>query len=171
MRRIRRKVLSHVAADGALRMVDVSAKPTTVRQATASAIVTLKPVTLKMLMRGDLPKGEALAAARLAGIAAAKRTSTLIPLCHSMALEWSDVQFETVGKVRLLISCTAKTSAKTGVEMEALVGAAMAALTVYDMAKSADKSIVIGPIQLEHKSGGRSGTFERRTRSARPKTK
>lgn len=143
-------------------MVDVSAKASTVREATASAIVNMKAEVLTLLLAGGLPKGEALSVARVAGITAAKRTAGLIPLCHSLPLEWVEVEFRATGKSKLAISCTAKTTAKTGVEMEALTGAAVAALTIYDMAKSADKSITIGPIQLEHKSGGKSGTYRRR---------
>ena len=153
--------LSHVTPEGEARMVDVAAKPITPREAWASATVTMKRSVLDLLMRGELPKGEALATARIAAIQAAKRTSEWIPLCHPLGLDWVGVEFDRVAPGRLRVVCTARTTARTGVEMEALTGAAAAALTIYDMAKGADKSIVIGPIQLEGKSGGRSGNFRR----------
>ena len=112
------------------------------------------------LRNGALPKGEALPVARVAGIQAAKRTAELVPLCHPLALDWVDVRFERDGD-GIIILATARTSARTGVEMEALTAAAVAALTLYDMAKSADKAMVIGPIRLESKSGGKSGEWTR----------
>ena len=153
--------LSHIGADGAARMVDVSAKPVTAREACASAILDMKAAVLDALMAGSLPKGDALATARVAGILAAKRTGEWIPLCHSLPMEWVSIDFARVDRGRLRIECRTKTAARTGVEMEALTGVAMAALTLYDMAKAADKSIVIGPIQLERKTGGKSGTYRR----------
>ena len=153
--------LSHLGPSGEARMVDVSDKPVSEREASASATVRIKPSVLDSLLSGSLPKGDAVATARVAGILAAKRTSEWIPLCHPLPLEWVRIEFSTSAEDELLIVCTVKTSARTGVEMEALTGAAAAALTIYDMAKAADKSIVIGPIQLERKSGGRSGTYQR----------
>jgi len=155
--------LSHVGSCGEARMVDVSAKPVTVREATASSLVRMRPEVLDALMAQTLPKGDALATARIAGIHAAKRTDEWIPLCHSLPLDQVTLSFEKSGPGELSISCTAKATARTGVEMEALTGAAAASLTIYDMAKSADKTIRIGPIQLERKSGGRSGDFVRST--------
>jgi cyclic pyranopterin phosphate synthase len=150
--------LSHFAASGQAAMVDVSAKPPTRRTASASAFVELSAVVLAALP--DNPKGNPLEVARFAGIQAAKRTAELIPMCHPLPLTHIDVQTEIVsGGVR--IAATAATVGPTGVEMEALTAAAVAALTVYDMAKALDKSIVIRNIQLEAKSGGKSGDFSR----------
>jgi cyclic pyranopterin phosphate synthase len=152
---------SHLDADGSARMVDVSAKTVTVREAVASGRVTMAPAVLDALLAGDLPKGDALAAARIAGIQAAKRTSDWIPLCHPLSLDWIDVAVERPAPDTLLLVCTARTSARTGVEMEALTAVAAASLTLYDMAKSADRGIIIGPIRLESKSGGKSGPWRR----------
>lgn len=142
-------------------MVDVSGKPATVREAAASAEFRAAPAVLDALLAGALPKGDALAAARLAGILAAKRTAEWIPLCHPLPLDWVEVTVRRVSRSRLIILCTARTTARTGVEMEALTGVSAAALTLYDMAKSADKSIEIGPVRLERKSGGKSGDYRR----------
>ncbi len=154
-------LLSHAAPDGAARMVDVSGKAPTVREAAASAVFRAVPAVLDALLAGELPKGDALAAARLAGIFAAKRTAEWIPLCHPLPLDWVDIAIRRVAPGRLSILCTARTTARTGVEMEALTGVTAAALTLYDMAKSADKSIEIGPVRLERKSGGKSGPYRR----------
>ncbi len=143
-------------------MVDVSDKSLTTREAVASAQVTTKPKILDALLDGSLPKGDALATARIAGIQAAKKTSELVPLCHPLPLDWVRVEFERTDSESLLIRCIARTTAKTGVEMEAMCGAMIAALTIYDMTKAADKSIVIGPVQLESKTGGKSGTYRRK---------
>lgn len=152
--------LSHLSEHGSARMVDVSEKSVTRRAATATARVGMSTQLLDRLWAGELPKGEALATARIAGIAAAKRTADLIPLCHTLALEWADVTFARENDA-LLITASARTSARTGVEMEAMCAASVAALTVYDMVKGVDKSITIGPVRLEAKSGGKSGTFRR----------
>ena len=150
--------LSHYDATGHAAMVDVSAKHPTRRTATASAFVELSEAVLAALP--DNPKGNPLEVARFAGIQAAKRTSELIPMCHPLPLTHIDVQTEIVlGGVR--ITATAATIGPTGVEMEALTAVAVAALTVYDMTKALDKSIVIHNIQLEAKSGGESGDFMR----------
>ena len=153
--------LSHLDESGNVRMVDVSEKDVTQRTAIASAVVTLQPDALKQLLTGKLKKGQAITAAKIAGINGAKRTGELIPLCHPLALEWVDIACEPVDDTRLKITATVRTKARTGVEMEALTAAVVAALTIYDMAKAADKSIVIGPVQLESKSGGRSGEYHR----------
>jgi cyclic pyranopterin phosphate synthase len=151
--------LSHFTASGQAIMVDVSAKPSTHRTATASAFVELSAAVLAALPAN--PKGNPLEVARIAGIQAAKRTADLIPLCHPLPLSHIDLQAEIVpGGVR--ICATVATTAPTGVEMEALTAAAVAALTVYDMTKALDKSIVIRDIQLEEKSGGKSGNFRRK---------
>jgi len=153
--------LSHVDETGAARMVDVSAKGATHREAVASAVVHMEPAVLDAVMGATLPKGDALATARIAGIQAAKRTAEWIPLCHVLPLDWVGIDFVRDGRGELRITCAARTTARTGVEMEALVGASAAALTVYDMAKALDKSIEIGPIRLEHKTGGKSGDYHR----------
>ncbi len=153
--------LSHLDEKGEARMVDVSSKDVSVREAVASAGVTARAEVLDALFAGTLPKGEAVGTARLAGIQAAKRTGELIPLCHPLPIDWVDVAIERVDADRLSIRCTVRTTARTGVEMEAMTGASVAALTLYDMAKAADKGIVLGPIQLERKSGGSSGPYER----------
>lgn len=152
--------LSHVGPAGEARMVDVSEKSITSREAVATAVVSIKSDVMDAIFDGSLPKGDAIATARIAGIQAAKKTGEWIPLCHPLPLDCVRVDFEHKGS-HILITCSAKTVAKTGVEMEALCGASAAALTLYDMAKAADKSITIGPIQLERKTGGKSGTYQR----------
>jgi cyclic pyranopterin phosphate synthase len=150
--------LSHYDAQGRASMVDVSAKQPSRRSATASAFVEISTAVLAALP--DNPKGNPLEVARFAGIQAAKRTAELIPMCHPLPLTHVDVQAEVVeGGVR--ITATAATVGPTGVEMEALTAAAVAALTVYDMTKALDKGIVIRSVQLERKSGGKSGEFVR----------
>jgi cyclic pyranopterin phosphate synthase len=153
-----RSQLSHFNASGHAGMVDVSAKQPTRRTATASAFVELSAAVLAALPAN--PKGNPLEVARIAGIQAAKRTADLIPMCHPLPLTHVDVQAEVVaGGVR--ITATTATVGLTGVEMEALTAAAVAALTVYDMTKALDKAIVIRNVQLEAKSGGKSGDFRR----------
>jgi cyclic pyranopterin monophosphate synthase len=141
--------LSHVDADGSVHMVDVGGKPLSRRRAVAGARVTMAPDTARRLR--DLPKGDALATAQVAGIMAAKRTSELIPLCHPLRLSHVDVRLELVDD-GVEVTATAETTAQTGVEMEALVAASVAALTVYDMAKAIDKDMVIGDVQLVEKT-------------------
>jgi cyclic pyranopterin phosphate synthase len=153
------KKLSHYDSAGSPRMVDVSAKPETRRTARANAFVRIAPATLKQLPRN--PKGNPLEIARIAGISAAKRASQLIPLCHSLMLTHADVQ-ATVEKKGVRIIATAATTGQTGVEMEALTAAAVAALTVYDMLKALDKSIQIQDLYLLEKTGGKSGDFRRK---------
>lgn len=152
------KKLSHYDAGGRARMVDVSGKAKTAREAEASAFVRMKKSVLRALPSN--PKGDPLEVARTAGIMAAKRTAELIPMCHPLPLTHVDVKVEIAeGGVR--ISATAATVGLTGVEMEALTAAAVAALTVYDMTKALDKGIVIRNVQLEAKTGGKSGDFVR----------
>lgn len=150
--------LTHIDEQGRARMVDVSGKEATRRVAKAQAVVTMRPETLEKIRQNALGKGDALAVARVAGVLAAKRVDELIPLCHSLPL--SDVSVEFVfGEGRLTIQTQAVTVAQTGVEMEALAAATVAALTVYDMAKVVDKRMVIGDVHLVSKMGGKSGDF------------
>ncbi|MEI7834811.1 MAG: cyclic pyranopterin monophosphate synthase MoaC [Planctomycetota bacterium] len=155
------KRLSHVSPGGAARMVDVSDKAPTTRRATAEAWVTVGVSVARALRRaGGVGKGNVLETARLAGILAAKRTGELIPLCHPLPLENIDVQIALAGsRVRIVTSVSCQ--AKTGVEMEAMTAAAVAALTVYDMVKSAGKGVEIGPVRLLEKTGGKSGPWVR----------
>jgi cyclic pyranopterin phosphate synthase len=150
--------LSHYDDGGRARMVDVSAKTANVREAEASAFVAMSPQVLGALDRN--PKGDPLETARLAGIMAAKRTSDLIPLCHPLPLTHVDVELQQCEN-GIAISSKVKTTAGTGVEMEALVAASVAALTIYDMCKAADKGIEIREIVLQRKSGGKSGEYVR----------
>jgi cyclic pyranopterin monophosphate synthase len=156
-----KNALSHFDSYGRATMVDVSGKQPTRRSATASAFVELSAEVLAALPSN--PKGNPLETARFAGIQAAKRTADLIPMCHPLPLSHIDVQTETVA-TGVRIVATVATTAATGVEMEALTAATVAALTVYDMTKALDKGIVIRNVQLEAKSGGKSGDFSRRTR-------
>jgi cyclic pyranopterin phosphate synthase len=141
-------------------MVDVSDKPVTIRTAVASGFVRMAAATVKAVSEHRTPKGDPLEVARLAGIMAAKRTPELIPLCHSLPLSHADVQLE-LREDGIAIVATARTEGKTGVEMEALTAASVAALTIYDMCKAIDKAMVITDIVLESKSGGRSGDYKR----------
>ena len=156
------KKLSHYDRAGSPRMVDVSAKPESRRTARAHAFVRIAPAVLKKLPSN--PKGNPLEIARIAGIAAAKRTSELIPLCHPLMLTHADVEV-TLEKKGVRIVARAATTAQTGVEMEALSAAAVAALTVYDMTKALDKSIEIQDLYLLEKTGGKSGDFRRKGQS------
>ena len=152
------KKLSHYDHSGKARMVDVSAKSSTKREAEASAFVLLQPKVLKALPKN--PKGDPLEVARLAGIMAAKRTADLIPMCHPLPLSHVDVQMRLCEN-GVAITSKVSTTAQTGVEMEALMAATIAALTVYDMTKALDKGIEIREIMLERKSGGKSGDYRR----------
>ena len=152
--------LSHTDEKGKARMVDVEQKNITSRRAAASARVRMSPETLEAIQRNRLKKGDVLGVARIAGIMAAKKTDQLIPLAHPLPVEYAGVEFE-FEKDALRIRAEVTVQAKTGVEMEALTAAAVAALTVYDMAKSADRGIEITDLRLERKSGGRSGDFRR----------
>ncbi len=152
---------SHFDETGASRMVDVGDKAVARRVARASGVVRMQATTLQMILDGDSRKGDVLEVARLAGIMAAKRTADLIPLCHPLALEAVRIDFSPVDQDALRIEATVEVTAKTGVEMEALTAVSVAALTVYDMCKSVDRGMVLGPVQLEAKSGGASGDFVR----------
>jgi cyclic pyranopterin phosphate synthase len=152
--------LSHLDAEGRIRMVDVGAKAVTERRAEASGFVMMSPATISAIRERRTPKGDPLETARLAGIMAAKRTSDLIPLCHSLPLSHADVQI-ALGDDGAQIRATASTSAQTGVEMEALTAVSVAALTLYDMCKAIDREMTITSVRLERKSGGRSGEWRR----------
>ncbi|OIP89608.1 MAG: molybdenum cofactor biosynthesis protein C [Syntrophobacteraceae bacterium CG2_30_61_12] len=153
---------SHIDGEGRLRMVDVSDKEITAREARAEATVLMQAATLRQILDHKMAKGNVLEAARLAGIMAAKRTWELIPLCHPIALTGVTVDFAVdQERSEIKISSAAKTRERTGVEMEALVAAAHAALTIYDMCKAVDRAMVIRDVKLTYKSGGRSGTFQR----------
>jgi cyclic pyranopterin phosphate synthase len=150
------KDLSHYDRAGRVRMVDVAAKTLTQRQAVASVLVKMKPQTLRAIKKN--PKGDPLEISRVAGIAATKRTAELIPLCHPLLLSHIDVRVEFC-KNGVMITTTVRSTGPTGVEMEALTGAAIAALTVYDMCKAIDHGIEITALRLLHKSGGKSGEY------------
>jgi cyclic pyranopterin phosphate synthase len=153
--------LSHFDETGASRMVDVGEKPVTRRAARASGVVTMAATTLTLIRDKKAAKGDVLEVARLAGIMAAKRTPELIPLCHPLPLESVIIDFDFADEHTLRIEATVQVESKTGVEMEALTAVGVAALTVYDMCKSADRGMSIDRIQLEEKSGGRSGHWRR----------
>ena len=152
--------LSHADARGRVKMVDVGAKPATAREAIARGSISMSRAALRIVRGGRVKKGDPLNAARLAGIMAAKQTSNLIPLCHPLALSAVDVQLAPTSR-GYDIEARVRTTAQTGVEMEALTAVAVAALTIYDMVKAIDKAMVIGDIRLELKSGGRSGVYRR----------
>ena len=135
-------------------MVDVSAKPMSERRAVARAVVILSPATADAVRRGDAPKGDVVGTARIAGIQAAKRTAELIPLCHPLPLSYVDVRAE-IGDDRVTLVAEARTSGQTGVEMEAMTAASVAALTVYDMVKGIERGVTVGPVELLEKSGGK----------------
>ena len=151
---------THLDPSGHARMVDVGAKAVTRRTATAAARITMSPATLQMILDGGHQKGDVLGVARVAGIMAAKRTHELIPLCHPLPLDSVTVELVcNADDAAVDVQATCTTSAKTGVEMEALTAASVAALTVYDMCKAVDRAMQIDTIRLLHKAGGKSGTF------------
>jgi cyclic pyranopterin monophosphate synthase len=150
---------SHILADGGLSMVDVSSKPRSARSARAQALVRMRPAAAQALRDATLPKGDAFVAAQLAGIMAAKQTGTLIPLAHPLPLAHVEVSFAWQDEAVLRIEATATTSAQTGVEMEAMIAASIAALTIYDMTKAIDKGIAIESVRLLSKTGGKSGEW------------
>jgi len=152
--------LTHLDERGRARMVDVGAKDSTDREAVAEAVVILAEATRTALFGGSLPKGDAVAVARVAAIQAAKRTAELIPLCHPLALSAVEVEIEQI-EVGARLVVTVRTTDRTGVEMEALTGASVGALTLYDMVKGVERGAEIGPIRLLRKSGGASGRWER----------
>jgi len=153
--------LTHVNASGEARMVDVSPKPETEREAVASGGVRMKPETLYKIKQLEIKKGDVLSVARIAGIMSAKKTPDLIPLCHTLLLDEVTVDFEFIGEDFIKIISKVKCHGKTGVEMEALTAVAASSLTIYDMCKAIDRSMTIEAIHLDRKSGGRSGTYIR----------
>ncbi|MCG3174323.1 MAG: Cyclic pyranopterin monophosphate synthase 2 [Myxococcota bacterium] len=156
--------LTHLDEQGRARMVDISGKQPTARTAIAAAVVRMGPRVLQAVASGAAPKGDVFAAARIAGIMAAKRTPELIPLCHGIALSSVTVDFiPDADRGEIAIHARATTMDRTGVEMEAMAAAAVAALTLYDMVKGMDKSVEIASVRLLHKDGGKSGVYQRRT--------
>ena len=154
--------LTHLDADGSARMVDISAKQESEREAVAEGRVSMRPETLALILDGRVPKGDVLAVARIAGIMAAKRTADIVPLCHPLALASVTVEFEADAQASaVVIRARCRLKGRTGVEMEALTAVSAAALTVYDMCKAVDRSMTLDNIRLLAKSGGRSGHDER----------
>lgn len=151
--------LTHLDAAGKARMVDVGGKAETQRVAIASGRIRMNAAALAAIRDGDAPKGDVLAAARIAGIMAAKKTADLIPLCHPLALESVGIDF-TIGSDAVCVTATASLTGRTGVEMEAMTAASIALLTIYDMAKALDKGMVIEAVRLIEKRGGKSGTWK-----------
>jgi cyclic pyranopterin monophosphate synthase len=154
-------VLTHLDSQGRANMVDVSDKTLTVREAVAEALVRMRPETLQMITHGEHPKGDVFAVARIAGIQAAKKTSDLIPLCHPLMLTSVKVELLPEGADAVRITARCKLTGQTGVEMEALTAASVAALTIYDMCKAVDRGMVIEAVRLLEKVGGKSGHFKR----------
>ena len=152
-------MLTHLDSQGRANMVDVSDKAQTVREAVAEALVRMRPETLQMIAQGDHPKGDVFAVARIAGIQAAKKTSDLIPLCHPLMLTSVKVALTPEGADAVRITARCKLTGQTGVEMEALTAASVAALTIYDMCKAVDRGMVIESVRLLEKLGGKSGHF------------
>jgi cyclic pyranopterin phosphate synthase len=154
--------LTHLDEHGDARMVDVGAKPVTERRAVAQAVVRMSPETARAVAAGDAPKGDVLGTARIAGVMAAKKTGELIPLCHPIGLDHVDVDATLDAEAgTVTLTATAGVTARTGVEMEAMTAAAVAALTVYDMVKGVERGVAIEQVLLLEKSGGRSGTWRR----------
>jgi cyclic pyranopterin monophosphate synthase len=158
--------LTHTDERGQARMVDVAAKAETHRRAVATALIRMRPSTLAMIVEGRAPKGDVFAVARVAGIMAAKRTSEVIPLCHPLSLTHASVELEPVAE-GVRITAAVETDGKTGVEMEALTAASVAALTLYDMCKAVDRGMTVEGLGLLSKEGGKSGTW---TREENPQT-
>jgi len=150
-------VLSHFDEQGASRMVDVAAKAVTLRTARASGCVTLAPATLELVLDRKLAKGDVFEVARLAGIMAAKKTGDLIPLCHPLGLDAVQIRFEPRPPGTIFVEAVVRVNGRTGVEMEALVAVSVCCLTIYDMCKGIDRGLLIGPIRLEEKTGGKGG--------------
>jgi len=155
------KEFSHVDQNGKVQMVDVSKKEITERTARAVGEIKMQPETLKLIKAGNIKKGAVIETARIAGITGAKKTSNLIPMCHSLLLSSIKVDFELEYQDKIKIKSEVKNSGQTGVEMEALTAVNLAALTIYDMVKAVDKSMEIGSVKLIYKAGGKSGIYER----------
>jgi cyclic pyranopterin monophosphate synthase len=155
--------LTHLGSKGDARMVDVSLKPESAREAVARAVLRMTPRTLRLVRAGNAPKGDVLGVARTAGILAAKRTHELIPLCHPLRITGVDIDFtDDLRRGRLTVEARVRTVDKTGVEMEALTAVSVAALAVYDMVKAVEKGVTITRVELLAKSGGKSGSWQRR---------
>lgn len=151
--------LTHIDDNGAARMVDVGEKEVTRRSASAQAVVSMQPETLSLILSGGMPKGDVFACARIAGIMAAKRTWELIPMCHPLPIEGIEMEITPISDTDVRIVSTLRCTHKTGIEMEALTAASVAALTLYDMCKAVDRGMVIRDVMLLRKSGGKSGDF------------
>lgn len=151
--------LTHIDDNGAARMVDVGEKEVTRRSASAQAVVSMQPETLSLILSGGMPKGDVFACARIAGIMAAKRTWELIPMCHPLPIEGIEMKITPISDTDVRIVSTLRCTHKTGIEMEALTAASVAALTLYDMCKAVDRGMVIRDVMLLRKSGGKSGDF------------
>ena len=151
--------LTHIDDNGAARMVDVGEKEVTRRSASAQAVVSMQPETLSLILSGGMPKGDVFACARIAGIMAAKRTWELIPMCHPLPIEGIEMEITSISDTDVRIVSTLRCTHKTGIEMEALTAASVAALTLYDMCKAVDRGMVIRDVMLLRKSGGKSGDF------------
>ena len=159
--------LTHLDENGAAHMVNIGAKPVTQREAVAQSVLTMQPETLRMILDGTAPKGDVFACARIAGILAAKRTAELIPMCHPIPIESVDIAIEAVSETQVRVVSTLRCSHKTGIEMEALTAASVAALTVYDMCKAVDRGMRIDETLLLHKTGGKSGDYHAEGAAAR----
>ena len=151
--------LTHIDDNGAARMVDVGEKEVTRRSASAQAVVSMQPETLSLILSGGMPKGDVFACARIAGIMAAKRTWELIPMCHPLPIEGIEMEITPISDTDVRIVSTLRCTHKTGIEVEALTAASVAALTLYDMCKAVDRGMVIRDVMLLRKSGGKSGDF------------
>ncbi|MBP3311496.1 MAG: cyclic pyranopterin monophosphate synthase MoaC [Butyricicoccus sp.] len=152
---------THLDENGAARMVDVGDKQVTKRTAQAQAVITMQPETLRRIAEGTMPKGDVFACARIAGIMAAKRTSDLIPMCHPLPIDGVEIEITPVSETKVRIVSTLRCTHKTGIEMEALTAASVAALTIYDMCKAIDRGMCIDQVLLLHKAGGKSGEYRR----------
>lgn len=162
--------LTHFDESGRARMVDVSAKADTAREATAAGVVRMRAETLTLIRQGSIAKGDVLAVAQVAGVMAAKQTSQMIPMCHTLLLTGVDLAFTLedtgAGEGIVAITATVRTVGKTGAEMEALAAVSVAGLTIYDMCKAVDRAMVIDQVRLLHKSGGKSGNYQREDEGA-----
>lgn len=154
--------LTHLDEQGAARMVNVGEKQVTQRVASAQSVITMQPETLRMIADGTAPKGDVFACARIAGIMAAKKTAELIPMCHPIPIESVEIAIEAISETQVRVVSTLRCSHKTGIEMEALTAASIAALTIYDMCKAVDRSMRIDETLLLYKNGGRSGEYRHR---------
>ena len=159
--------LTHLDENGAAHMVNIGAKPVTQREAVAQSVLTMQTETLRMILDGTVPKGDVFACARIAGIMAAKRTAELLPMCHPIPIESVDIAIEAVSETQVRVVSTLRCSHKTGIEMEALTAATVAALTVYDMCKAVDRGMRIDETLLLHKTGGKSGDYHAEGATAR----